>query len=262
MSGLQRILGGLPIALEFLTPLRLRSVQQHDDRVFAESAGWYPAIGLLLGLGLLALDRGLSELLPPAPVAALLIAALALASGGLHLDGVADTADGLAVQGDRDRRLEVMRDGTTGPAGVMALLLVLLVGWSALASLGDPVRSGALVLGPAVARWSVLPVAALFPPARPGGLGQTIRRGLWPIAAPLGTATATIAAVALFGLGGLAVMLVAGVSAVLVAAAASRLLRGVSGDVFGAGIEVAQAVTWLSILAAAERGWINPALLG
>ena len=262
MNALQRIFGGLPIALEFLTPLRLRAVQTYEDRVFAEAIGWYPAIGLLIGLGLLALDRGLSELLPPAPVAAILIAALALTSGGLHLDGVADTADGLAVQGNRERRFEVMRDGTTGPAGVMALVLVLLIGWSALVSLEEPLRSGALVLGPVLGRWAVIPVAAIIPPARSGGLGQTIHLGVWPLAAPLGTLIAGATALALFGAGGLVVMLAAGASALLIAGAAARLLRGVTGDVFGASIEVSQAVAWLSIIAAQQRGWLEPVLLG
>lgn len=262
MSAVQRLLAGLPIALEFLTPLRLRRVEQYEDRVFAGSVAWYPAVGLLIGLGLLALDRGLSELLPPAPTAALLVAALALVSGGLHLDGVADTADGLAVQGDRDRRLEVMRDGTTGPVGVMALVLVLLAGWSALVSLEDPVRSGALVLGPALGRWAVIPIAATFPAARPGGLGQTIHAGLWPLVAPVGTVTVIVVALVLFGGAGLGILAVAGAAGLLVAAAAARLLRGVTGDVFGAAIEVSQAVAWLSIIAADQRGWIEPALLG
>jgi adenosylcobinamide-GDP ribazoletransferase len=262
VSSAGRLVAGAPIALEFLTPLRLRRVEQHDDRVFASAVAWYPAIGLLLGLGLLALDRGLSELLPPGPAAALLVAALALASGGLHLDGVADAADGLAVQGDRARRLEVMRDGTTGPAGVMALVLVLLAGWSAIAALDEPLRDGALVLGPALSRWTVVPLAALFRPARAGGLGQTIRGGLWPLAAPVATALAGVVAVAWFGLGGLVVMAVAGLAALVVGGAAARLLGGVTGDVFGAAIEVSQAATWLAIVAAQRHGWLDPALFG
>ena len=72
---------------------------------------------------------------PPLLTAALAVAVLALGSGFLHLDGLADTADGLAVQGDRGRRLEVMRRGDVGPVGVVVLVLVLLVQVSALAGL-------------------------------------------------------------------------------------------------------------------------------
>ncbi len=262
MSALRRVVAAAPIALEFLTPLRLRPVQQHPDRTFAEAIGWYPAVGLLIGLVLLALDRGLSELLPAGPTAALLVAALALASAGLHLDGVADTADGLAVQGDRERRLQVMHAGNIGPAGVIALVALLLVAWTALVSLEDPVRSAAIVLGPALGRWAVIPVAVLFPPARPDGLGRTVHAGLWPIAAPLSTVIAGAASLLLFGAAGLVVMLAAAAGALIVAGAAARLLRGVTGDVFGASIEVAQVIAWLTIVAAHQRDWIEPALIG
>ena len=102
-------------------------MERTSDRAFGEALAWFPLVGLLLGLLLLGIDRTLSHMLPSAPVSALLLAALALLSGGLHLDGVADTADGMAVQGDRATRLSVMSAGNIGPAGVMALALVLLV---------------------------------------------------------------------------------------------------------------------------------------
>lgn len=261
MNVLLSQLAGLPIALEFLTLIRLRQVQQHHTRTFAQALGWYPVVGLLIGALLLALDRVLSELLPAAPVAALLVAALALISGGLHLDGIADTADGLAVQGDRARRLEVMRAGNIGPAGVTALVLLLLVQWTTLASLDDPFRSGALLLAPALARWTVVPVALVFKPARPDGLGQTIRDGLWPTAAPLATIITLAASMTLFGATGSLLVLAATAAALLTAGAATRLLRGVTGDVFGAAIEIAQAVAWLAILMTQQRDWLEPTFL-
>ena len=257
---LGRYLSGALIACEFLTPLRLRRVQTYDDRVFAEALGWYPLAGLLIGAVLVLADRGLSQLLPPGPAAVVLVALLALASGGLHLDGVADTADGMALQGDRAERLGVMSEGNTGPAGVMALVLVLLAEWTAIAALPDPVRASALLLVPALARWTVVPVGIIFRPARPRGLGHAMQQGLWPAAAPLATAIAVGAALALFGAPGLVLVLIAGVAAVILAGAAARMLEGVTGDVFGAGIEVAQVVVWMSLVAATSKGWIAPLL--
>lgn len=261
MSAIVRYLGGSLIAIEFLTPLRLRRVQTYSDRVFAEALGWYPFAGLLIGAALMLADRGLARLLPAGPAAALLVALLALISGGLHLDGVADTADGMAMQGDRAERLGVMSEGNSGPAGVMALVLVLLAQWSAIAALPDPVRPAALLLAPVLARWTVVPVGLLFRPARPRGLGHAMLQGLWPAAAPLATVIALGAAVALFGAPGLVLVLVAAVAAILLAGAAARLLDGVTGDVFGAAIEVAQVAVWMSLAAAATQGWIAPALL-
>ena len=260
MNAVARYLGGALIAFEFLTPLRLRRVQTYDDRVFAEALGWYPLAGLLIGAMLVLADRGLSQLLPPAPTAVLLVALLALASGGLHLDGVADTADGMALQGDRAARLGVMSEGNTGPAGVMALVLVLLAEWAAIASLPESVRTSALLLAPVLARWSVVPVGLVFPPARPRGLGHAMQQGLWPAAAPLATLIAVAAAVAMFGAPGLVLVLIAAVAAMTIAAAAARMLDGVTGDVFGASIELAQVVVWMSLIAAVNKGWIAPLL--
>ncbi|MFA7249002.1 MAG: adenosylcobinamide-GDP ribazoletransferase [Dehalococcoidia bacterium] len=260
MNAVARYLGGALIAFEFLTPLRLRRVQTYDDRIFAEALGWYPLAGLLIGAALVVADRGLSSLLPAGPTAVLLVALLALASGGLHLDGVADTADGMALQGDRAARLGVMSEGNTGPAGVMALVLVLLAQWTALAALPDPVRVPALLIAPVLARWTVVPVGILFASARPRGLGHAMQQGLWPAAAPLATLIALAAAIAMFGAPGLVLVLVAGVAAVILAGAAARMLEGVTGDVFGASIEVAQVAVWMSLVAAASKGWIAPLL--
>ncbi len=249
------------IALEFLTPLRLRRVRQWDDRTFGAAMAWYPLVGLLIGGALLLMDRGLEQLLPPAPVAALEVAALALLSGGLHLDGVADTADGMALQGDRAERLGVMSEGRTGPAGVMALVIVMLVLWAALASLEAPVRSAGLLLVPALARWSVVPVVLLFRPARPRGLGNALNAAAWPLAAPLSTTIAAAALLALFGPPGLVLMAVAALAAITIAGAASRMLDGVTGDTHGAAIEIAQAAVLLAIVAAGARGWLAPTFL-
>ncbi|MSQ41492.1 MAG: adenosylcobinamide-GDP ribazoletransferase [Dehalococcoidia bacterium] len=249
------------IALEFLTPLRLRRVRQWDDRSFGAALAWYPLVGLAIGIVLLLLDRGLERLLPSGPASALLVAALVLLSGGLHLDGIADTADGLALQGDRAERLGIMSEGNTGPAGVMALVLVLLVTWTALASLAAPVRSAGIVLAPALARWAVVPVVVLFHPARPRGLGHALHAAAWPLAVPLATVLAAAAALALFGPQGLALLAVAAGAAVAIAYASARMLDGVTGDTYGAAIEIAQAALWLAIVAAGARGWLDATFL-
>ena len=257
-----RQFNGALIAIEFLTPLRFRSVQTYDDRTFAEALGWYPFAGLLIGAALALLDRGLAELLPPVAATALLVAFLALASGGLHLDGVADTADGMAVQGDRARRLGVMSEGNTGPAGVMALMLVLLTQWAAIASLPPEARTAALLVAPVLARWTVVPVGLLFRPARPRGLGHAIHAGLWPFAAPIATIIAVVVAAITFGLAGIVLIALAAAAAMLIAGAASRMLQGVTGDVFGAAIEIAQIVIWLAIVASVQHGWAEALVLG
>ena len=260
-QSLRSLFVSAPIALEFLTPLRLRRVRRWDDATFASALGWYPAVGLLIGLVLLGIDAATESLLPVGPRSALLVAALAVLSAGLHLDGVADTADGMALQGERSERLGVMSVGSVGPAGAMALVIVLLVQWSALAALADPLRPAALVLAPALARWTVAPVAVLFRAARPRGLGATLRQGAWPFAAPLSAVLAFGACFVLLGPAGLVLPVAAAVAAIILAAAASRMIGGVTGDTFGGAIEIAQVATLIVILAAASQGWLEPTFL-
>lgn len=279
-ASLRSLFVSAPIALEFLTPLRLRRVERWDDATFASALGWYPAVGLLIGLALLGVHLALEDLLVGGPVAALILATLVVLSAGLHLDGVADTADGMALQGGRSERLGVMSAGNVGPAGVMALVVVLLVQWSALEFLvdaswltadlgrslsgerggGDPLPA-ALILAPALARWTVAPVAVLFRPARPRGLGATLRLGMWPFAAPLAALIAFGASFILFGAAGLALPVVAAAAAIILAAAASRMIGGVTGDTYGAAIEIAQAATLVAIIAASRQGWLEPTLI-
>ncbi len=165
------------------------------------------------------------------------------------------------MQGDRNERLGVMSEGNTGPAGVMALVLMLLTQWAAVAALAEPGRAAALLLAPALARWSIVPVALAFSPARPRGLGHAVGTSLWPVAAPLSTAIAVAAAVVLFGAPGLVLVALAALAALLVAGASARMLSGITGDTHGAAIELAQVVVWLAIVAAGAHEWLEPLTL-
>jgi adenosylcobinamide-GDP ribazoletransferase len=143
----------------------------------------------------------------------------------------------------------------------MALLLVLLIEFAAIAALHEEVRSVALLLGPALGRWAVVPMALAFRPARPAGLGHAIHEGLWPVAVPLATIIGVVASVALFGPGGLILVLLAAAAAIGVGALAARMLDGVTGDIYGAGIEVSTVVVWLAISAAFGQEWLSATIL-
>jgi adenosylcobinamide-GDP ribazoletransferase len=182
-----------------------------------------------------ALDAGEA---PPLLGASLAVAVLALGSGALHLDGLADTADGLAVQGDRGHRLEVMRRGDVGPVGVVALLLVLLVQVSALSGV-SPLTLGLAVV---VSR-GVLVVACLrvVPAARADGLGSGVASTVSPVAAVAVIGIVGAAAGVVDEWRGIAGVAVAVALAGLVLLVARRRLGGVTGDVLGACVELALA---------------------
>jgi adenosylcobinamide-GDP ribazoletransferase len=218
---------------------------------------WAPLVGLLLGgvatgFGLLG-ARAVSPLVG----AVLAVTVLALLTRGLHLDGLADTADGLGPLRDRDRALAVMRQGDVGPFGVAAVVLVLLLQASSAAVLlaaagGWPVVWAAV----ATARLAMTRTGLPGTPVAAGSrLGQAVAGTVRPfVAAGWGVVLLVAAAAAAAGTAGADPGRVAGVlgsvlagllAAEFVLRRARRRLGGVNGDVMGAMAEVSTAVTLL-----------------
>lgn len=198
----------------------------------------FPAVGALLGGILAGLDAGLAPVLGVPVRSALLVAALAGLSGGLHLDGLADTADGLAAGGTAQRRLEVMADSRTGAVGAAAVSLVLIVDTVALAGIATQ-RLQAVVAAAVASRAAAAVALAVSGPARTTGLGVAF--------APRRRGWAGVAAVAVSGGAGWALASVrGGVSAAVavgVALAVSWVFAcrvgGMTGDGCGAVVELA-----------------------
>lgn len=218
-----------------------------DD--LSRSLPYFPAVGAVLGL-FLTLPYTLSydgELHAPASVIAVIIVALhLLMTGGLHIDGVADLFDALGGgKGDRERMLEIMRDSHIGAHGAAAMIVLLAAKISAITEILSPhstLRSPflAFLLFPCLARWSVVICILVFPYARKEGLGSpfTSHRGFLTF---LG---ATICAAPVFPL--LSYCLPAAIVSVfgvlILAALISRKLGGLTGDVYGALIEICETV--------------------
>lgn len=207
---------------------------------------WFAPVGALLGALVAVLDTVLSLALPAIVVAPLDLVALALLTGGLHLDGLADSADGLSAGGDAERRLAIMREPAIGAFAVAAVVLVLLVDASALAA--SPFRPSALWLAVVCSRWAMAIAIWAFPYARPSGLGAAYRAGARPRHALAATALTAVLALP-FGLIGAAAIAAAVALAALVGARALAVLGGLTGDVYGAIGEVTFAGVLLSALA-------------
>src|SRR6266849_8081339 len=136
---------------------------------------YFPLVGLLLALLLWLLVLLFGRLIPQLALAALLVVALVILTGGLHLDGLMDTCDGLFGGRTRERKLEIMRDSHVGSFGVLGAACILLLKFALLASI--PARALPLVLLIALpsARWVMVLMLRVFPGARPTGLGATFR---------------------------------------------------------------------------------------
>ncbi len=176
------------IALQFLSSLPVRLPGMPSPQDSGRSLLFYPAVGLLFGVFLWAA----SALLAGTPVllhAALLLALWVVLSGGLHLDGLADSADAwLGGFGDRERTLLIMKDPRSGPMAVVTLMLVLLLKFCALLALLEQGQQAALMLAPILARAAMLGLFMTTPYVRAGGLGQALadhlprRAGAWLLA--------------------------------------------------------------------------------
>lgn len=158
-----RSIGG---AVVFYTCIPLPAGYSNLQRI----ARWAPLVGCLIGGLLFLLDLLLTSLrIPQLTRSAIAIAAWAKITGGLHLDGLIDTADGLAV-GEPQRRLEVMRDSVTGAFGVIAAVVLLIVKTAALSEITN-LRWWALISAATWARWGQVCAIAFYPYLRPTGKG-------------------------------------------------------------------------------------------
>ncbi|MDD9822567.1 MAG: adenosylcobinamide-GDP ribazoletransferase [Gammaproteobacteria bacterium] len=249
-------------AVQFLTlaPVRLRA--QPSDAQLGSSLLFYPLVGALLG-GALSLLAALCANLPPLVTAALLLAALSLASGGLHLDGLADSCDALAGGGDRARALAIMRDPRCGALGAAAVGVVLIAKFAAFAALASAGAAGAaatvavaIIAAVTAARAAVIALYLSADYVRPAGLGAAMAANL-PRAAGFAVVAVTAVAIAAAcvagggGLGAAAAMLTAAAVAFMVC---RRLMvariGGATGDTTGATVETVETATLLAAAAA------------
>jgi len=169
----------LLLAVSFLTIVPIPTLPDMPERAFGRSVGYFSLVGVLLGAGIALFDAVLGRMLARVVVTALDLLAFALLTGGLHLDGLMDSCDGLFGGRDRERRLAIMRDSRVGSFGVLGGVLILLTEFAALATLTGTPRLAALVLAAALARWAMAAAVWVFPYARPdGGRGALFKVGL------------------------------------------------------------------------------------
>jgi len=202
-------------------------------------AAFAPA-GLLLGAVVAGLELALAPVLPVAPRSAVLLAGLLLLSGGMHVDGLMDSADGLFGARDPARRLAIMRDSRVGAFGVAAAGTVLLVQYAALSAVAGQ-RWTAVLVSVGLSRAASALALGIARPARTDGLGSVFsvpRRLAGGVVAALAAAAV---AVGLGGWHGVAAAGVALLATLAVVAVFRRRVGGMSGDGFGAVVELSLA---------------------
>jgi adenosylcobinamide-GDP ribazoletransferase len=233
----------LTTAFGFLTRLPIRS-QAVEGIDLARSLPWFPLVGAALGLALTGGERLLRGHLSAGVIAVLLVALLAILSGGLHLDGLADVFDALGgARGDRARMLAIMKDSRIGAHGAVALFLVLAAKLLAISEVVARGEAWPLFAFPVFARWAVTPLVVFFPYARAEGLGKPFNG----YGRPIHVAWAAGITVALLAWSGSRLILPAAAALAVTLAVGvwlDRRIGGLTGDVYGAAIELSE-VTFL-----------------
>ena len=246
----------LLLALEFLTIVRLRPIRQAENtRAIARSQAYFPAIGLVVGATLAGVDHLLAALLPPLLCNAILVVLLMVLTGGLHLDGLGDTADGVLGGHTPEQRLAIMKDPRLGSYGTLAIVALVILKCSALTELLPPLRTAGLLATPTLARWNVVAAMATMPYGRPDGLWPEFYRQAWPIPALVAGATALVIAVVTLRIVGVLLFGVGTLAALGMAFWFKQRLGGLTGDTYGAIIEVTETLLVILLVGARQLRW-------
>ena len=236
---------GFWAALQFLTifPTPLR--HEVTAKTSGQSLTYFPLVGLILGVILLGLHYGLSFILPPTIVNALLIIALVILTGAHHLDGFIDTCDGVISGKSRKERLAIMSDSKVGAFGIVGAILLLLLKY---VSLSSALILPALLLMPTLSRWAMVSVIFTFPYAKSSGMGLAFKQGASWQRLTIATIIALIAAVALLKWWGLVLMAALGLIVFGISSYFHTRLGGLTGDNYGAINELAEVFVLLLII--------------
>lgn len=242
--------------LRFFTILPAPAGKGDSLTIVGRSLAFFPLVGLKISLILAILYWSLGFVLPSAVTAALIVAALAVITGTHHIDGLADTCDALVTGRTKQQRLEIMQDTKTGTFGIAAISLVFLIKYAAISVIADLIP---VLIFPVLGRWALSASILMFPAAKKEGSGYAVKSSAHWSSFIWATVISLILLIPLLGLIA-GPLLMAAVLALtcLFGLIFFRLLGGLTGDSYGATVEIIEAGTLLLLLAQAPLAQIIP----
>lgn len=234
-----KVTDGILLAIQFLTRIPVKKVIEYNNKNLRIAISAFPLIGLIIGLISGLLFRIL-VVYDDQVAAGVCILAMVILSGGLHLDGLSDTLDGFLSGREKERTMEIMKDSRLGTFGALGLILVILLKFVFLSVLGIDGWIGipvAMAGGRLSAAWMIW----RFPPARKEGLGSMFK-GSQPDRSIILTSLLFLILIGSLGLPGMIALTAAVISGQLVGKWSMKKINGLTGDVYGAGIELSELV--------------------
>lgn len=235
------------LAWQFLTILPGRRWREEvDARLWGQSMAFYPLIGLLMGLLLWLAYLIFTFFFPRDLADGLLITLLIILTGALHLDGLADTGDGLALGKNPEERLQIMKDHHLGTYGVISLIVILSLKFFSLNSLPDWAVMRTLLLALIISRWSMVLLTYRTPYARQeGGLGLYFKENLRKKDMVLATSFSFLLGFYLLRFWGVLIWLTSGVFTLLLQKFFEKKVKGFTGDILGATSELNEVIVFI-----------------
>lgn len=234
------------LALQFLTILPLPVKGEVTHKMLGESLIYFPLVGILLGGILVASHWVLALFLPENILCVFLLLILILLTGALHLDGFADTLDGLFSRKSRDEMLQIMRDSRLGTMGVLGLTILLLLKYQLLYTLSSRRINSALMLMPLLGRWGMAASASLAKYARSdGGVGKPYTEHTGFREFIIATVITFLGVVLIGGIRGIVIFICVAVLAGILFSFISKKLGGMTGDTYGALGEIIEVAVLL-----------------
>lgn len=240
-------------AVRFLTIVPLPASGDNDESHLIRSVPYFPLVGLLIGLCVATVDLALTHFLPPLLAGAFVVIVLIVVSGGLHIDGLADTADGFFSSRPREQVLEIMRDSRTGPMGVTALVCVITVKIVAVGSIPVEGRWSGILMMPLAGRCALVIMLTLLPYAREeGGLATIFQRNRSLLHAVWAVGVLVLVGWLSAGTEGLMMAAVSIAGTLFLSFLMYARIGGLTGDTLGATCELVEALPALVAVAMAR----------
>lgn len=253
-----KILRDLSLAIRFLTIIPVISfppsnnTNQNEEALeenFANSMAFFPLVGMLIGI-LLVLLRRIFYYLPVSPLVGdtLILIVWIWLSGGLHLDGFADSVDGFSGGHNKEEILNIMKDSATGAKGVVALVSLLLLKFVLLVEMPLLLKDAVLFFTPAIGRWSMVIAAFLSKPARlKNSMGKLFMDYVGWREVIFSSLTMAVIGILLFRLYFLPLVIIGIGIVLLILKYCQKKIGGISGDILGAINEIVEISILLTV---------------
>jgi adenosylcobinamide-GDP ribazoletransferase len=242
-------------AWRFLTviPLPGRKTVTED---IGRSLVYFPVVGIIIGIILAFIAWAMSLLLPQAVFGVLVVIAMVLVTGALHLDGLADTCDGLGGSTVEERQ-QIMRDSHTGSFGITGMFCILVLKVVSLITIPRGWLLPALIAFPVIGRWAMVYALTVFPYARPSGLGKAFKERADWLSFTVATIITVLMVALLLRFAGIIILLLVWGVVTGIAAFCKRKFAGLTGDNYGAICEITETLVLVLIVVLINKHWLG-----